>query len=63
MCQSGNKDINEANKKFCSHEDYLLEGKRHSMKERKNKKKITCRVSYGERAINFYLIRQSIYGQ
>ena len=39
MCQSGNKDINEANKKFCSHEGYLLEGKRHSMKERKKKKR------------------------
>ena len=32
------EDINEANKKFCSHEGYLLEGKRHSMKERKKEK-------------------------
>ena len=49
------QNINEANKKSCFHEGYLLEGRRHSMKEKK--RQIACSVSYGERAIIFYLIR------
>lgn len=44
MCQSGNKDINEANKKSYSNEVYLLAGKRHSMKEEKKKLHVVCHM-------------------
>ena len=61
MCQPGDRDVNKADKKSCSHRGYILEGKRHSIK--KNKKKTACSVSYGERTTKsfiFFLIRKGI---
>lgn len=64
MCQPGDRDVNKADKKSCSHRGYILEGKRHSTK--KNKKKTACSVSYGERTTKSFFFfnqkRNTVYG-
>lgn len=42
MYHSGDKDVNKADKMYCSHRGYILEGKRQSIK------KIACSMSYDD---------------